>query len=180
MTQRHYNKKADVGWNNEQVMADDASIEKLKMIEKENEEMGIEQEDILIPESFHLDDPVRMYLKDIGKAPLLTAQEEVSLAKRIENGDQEAKDKLIEANLRLVVSIAKRYVRKNMHFLDLIQEGNIGLIKATEKFDYRRGFKFSTYATWWIRQSITRAIADQSRTIRVPVHMVENIHRAAV
>jgi len=122
-------------------------------------------------------DPVRMYLKEIGKVPLLTAEEEVSLAKRIERRDMEAKRKLIEANLRLVVSIAKRYVGRGMLFLDLIQEGNLGLIRAVEKFDYRRGFKFSTYATWWIRQAITRAIADQARTIRIPVHMVENINR---
>jgi RNA polymerase primary sigma factor len=122
-------------------------------------------------------DPVRMYLKEIGKVPLLTAEEEVSLAKRIEHVDLEAKRKLIEANLRLVVSIAKRYVGRGMLFLDLIQEGNLGLIRAVEKFDYRKGFKFSTYATWWIRQAITRAIADQARTIRIPVHMVETINR---
>ena len=122
-------------------------------------------------------DPVRMYLKEIGKVPLLTADEEVSLAKRIEHRDMEAKRRLIEANLRLVVSIAKRYVGRGMLFLDLIQEGNLGLIRAVEKFDYRKGFKFSTYATWWIRQAITRAIADQARTIRIPVHMVETINR---
>ena len=122
-------------------------------------------------------DPVRMYLKEIGKVPLLTAEEEVSLAKRIERRDMEAKRKLIEANLRLVVSIAKRYVGRGMLFLDLIQEGNLGLIRAVEKFDYRKGFKFSTYATWWIRQAITRAIADQARTIRIPVHMVETINK---
>jgi RNA polymerase primary sigma factor len=122
-------------------------------------------------------DPVRMYLKEIGKVRLLTAEEEVALAKRIERGDMEAKRRLIEANLRLVVSIAKRYVGRGMHFLDLIQEGNLGLIRAVEKFDYRRGFKFSTYATWWIRQAITRAIADQARTIRIPVHMVETINK---
>ena len=122
-------------------------------------------------------DPVRMYLKEIGKVPLLTAEEEVSLAKRIERRDMEAKRKLIEANLRLVVSIAKRYAGRGMPFLDLIQEGNLGLIRAVEKFDYRRGFKFSTYATWWIRQAITRAIADQARTIRIPVHMVETINK---
>ncbi len=122
-------------------------------------------------------DPVRMYLKEIGKVPLLTAVEEVSLAKRIEHRDMEAKRRLIEANLRLVVSIAKRYVGRGMLFLDLIQEGNLGLIRAVEKFDYRRGFKFSTYATWWIRQAITRAIADQARTIRIPVHMVETINK---
>jgi RNA polymerase primary sigma factor len=122
-------------------------------------------------------DPVRMYLKEIGKVPLLTAEEEVSLAKRIERRDMEAKRKLIEANLRLVVSIAKRYVGRGMLFLDLIQEGNLGLIRAVEKFDYRKGYKFSTYATWWIRQAITRAIADQARTIRIPVHMVETINK---
>jgi RNA polymerase primary sigma factor len=122
-------------------------------------------------------DPVRMYLKEIGKVPLLTAEEEVSLAKRIERKDMEAKRKLIEANLRLVVSIAKRYVGRGMLFLDLIQEGNLGLIRAVEKFDYRKGYKFSTYATWWIRQAITRAIADQARTIRIPVHMVETINK---
>ena len=124
-----------------------------------------------------LDDPVRMYLKEIGRVPLLTAEEEIELAKRIEQGDEEAKRKLAEANLRLVVSIAKRYVGRGMLFLDLIQEGNLGLIKAVEKFDYRKGFKFSTYATWWIRQAITRAIADQARTIRIPVHMVETINK---
>lgn len=124
-----------------------------------------------------VDDPVKMYLKEIGQVPLLTPEEEVELAKRIEQGDQEAKKKLIEANLRLVVSIAKRYVGRGMLFLDLIQEGNLGLIRAVEKFDYRKGYKFSTYATWWIRQAITRAIADQARTIRIPVHMVETINK---
>lgn len=133
--------------------------------------------DLSIPEGIGLDDPVRMYLKEIGRVPLLTAEEEVNLAKRIEDGDPEAKRQLAEANLRLVVSIAKRYVGRGMHFLDLIQEGNLGLIKAVEKFDYRKGFKFSTYATWWIRQAITRAIADQARTIRIPVHMVETINK---
>jgi RNA polymerase primary sigma factor len=123
------------------------------------------------------DDHVRMYLKEIGKVPLLTAEEEIELAKRLEQGDEEAKRRLAEANLRLVVSIAKRYVGRGMLFLDLIQEGNLGLIKAVEKFDYRKGFKFSTYATWWIRQAITRAIADQARTIRIPVHMVETINK---
>ncbi len=123
------------------------------------------------------DDAVKMYLKDIGRVPLLTPDEEVELAKRMEEGDEEAKKKLSEANLRLVVSIAKRYVGRNMHFLDLIQEGNLGLMKAVDKFDYTKGFKFSTYATWWIRQSITRAIADQARTIRIPVHMVETINK---
>lgn len=133
--------------------------------------------DIAIPEGVGLDDPVRMYLKEIGKVPLLSAEEEVKLAQRIEQGDEEAKRLLAEANLRLVVSIAKRYVGRGMLFLDLIQEGNLGLIKAVEKFDYRKGYKFSTYATWWIRQAITRAIADQARTIRIPVHMVETINK---
>lgn len=133
--------------------------------------------DLSVPEGIGLDDPVRMYLKEIGRVPLLTAEEEVDLAKRIEAGDEWAKRELAEANLRLVVSIAKRYVGRGMHFLDLIQEGNLGLIKAVEKFDYRKGFKFSTYATWWIRQAITRAIADQARTIRIPVHMVETINK---
>jgi len=130
-----------------------------------------------LPEGVSIDDPVRMYLKEIGKVPLLTAEEEVELARRMAEGDEEAKRKLVEANLRLVVSIAKRYVGRGMLFLDLIQEGNLGLIKAVEKFDYRKGFKFSTYATWWIRQAITRAIADQARTIRIPVHMVETINK---
>lgn len=130
-----------------------------------------------IPEGVSIDDPVRMYLKEIGKVPLLSSEEEISLAVRIEEDDQAAKKKLAEANLRLVVSIAKRYVGRGMQFLDLIQEGNLGLIKAVEKFDYRKGFKFSTYATWWIRQAITRAIADQARTIRIPVHMVETINK---
>ncbi len=133
--------------------------------------------DLSVPEGVAIDDPVRMYLKEIGKVPLLTAEEEVELAKRIEKGDQEAKRRLAEANLRLVVSVAKRYVGRGMLFLDLIQEGNLGLIKAVEKFDYRKGYKFSTYATWWIRQAITRAIADQARTIRIPVHMVETINK---
>lgn len=133
--------------------------------------------DLSVPEGISIDDPVRMYLKEIGKVPLLTPDEEIELAKRMENGDQEAKKKLTEANLRLVVSIAKRYVGRGMLFLDLIQEGNLGLIKAVEKFDYNKGFKFSTYATWWIRQAITRAIADQARTIRIPVHMVETINK---
>ena len=123
------------------------------------------------------EDPVRMYLKEIGRIPLLSSEEEIELAKRMEMGDEEAKKKLSEANLRLTVSIAKRYSGRGMQFLDLIQEGNLGLIKAVEKFDYRKGYKFSTYATWWIRQSITRAIADQARTIRIPVHMVETMNR---
>ncbi len=136
-----------------------------------------DQSDNSILEGVSVDDPVRMYLKEIGKVPLLTAEEEVELAKRMESGDEMAKRKLAEANLRLVVSIAKRYVGRGMLFLDLIQEGNLGLIKAVEKYDYRKGFKFSTYATWWIRQAITRAIADQARTIRIPVHMVETINK---
>jgi len=142
---------------------------------------GVEEEvidlDLSVPEGVGIDDPVRMYLKEIGRVPLLSAEEEVELAKRMEQGDEEAKKKLAEANLRLVVSIAKRYVGRGMLFLDLIQEGNLGLIKAVEKFDYGKGFKFSTYATWWIRQAITRAIADQARTIRIPVHMVETINK---
>ncbi len=134
-------------------------------------------EDLSVPEGMALDDPVRLYLKEIGRVPLLTPEQEVELAKRVEAGDDEAKRRLAEANLRLVVSIAKRYVGRGMLFLDLIQEGNLGLIKAVEKFDYRKGYKFSTYATWWIRQAITRAIADQARTIRIPVHMVETINK---
>ena len=144
------------------------------------DENGEEEPDLLdlsIPDSINIEDPVRMYLKEIGKVPLLTADEEIELAKRMEECDEEAKKRLAEANLRLVVSIAKRYVGRGMLFLDLIQEGNLGLIKAVEKFDYNKGFKFSTYATWWIRQAITRAIADQARTIRIPVHMVETINK---
>ncbi|MBM6760110.1 RNA polymerase sigma factor RpoD [Megamonas hypermegale] len=133
--------------------------------------------DLSIPEGINIDDPVRMYLKEIGRVPLLSADEEIKLAKRMEEGDTEAQKRLAEANLRLVVSIAKRYVGRGMLFLDLIQEGNLGLIKAVEKFDYNKGYKFSTYATWWIRQAITRAIADQARTIRIPVHMVETINK---
>lgn len=133
--------------------------------------------DLSVPEGVGIDDPVRMYLKEIGRVPLLSAEEEIELAKRMEQGDESAKRRLAEANLRLVVSIAKRYVGRGMLFLDLIQEGNLGLIKAVEKFDYVKGFKFSTYATWWIRQAITRAIADQARTIRIPVHMVETINK---
>ncbi len=134
-------------------------------------------DDLSVPPGVKINDPVRMYLKEIGRVALLSAEEEIELAKRIEQGDQEAKSRLAEANLRLVVSIAKRYVGRGMLFLDLIQEGNMGLLKAVEKFDYRKGFKFSTYATWWIRQAITRAIADQARTIRIPVHMVETINK---
>jgi len=138
---------------------------------------SIENEELVIPDGIEIDDPVRMYLKEIGRVRLLTADEEIELAKKIEAGDEEAKRKLVEANLRLVVSIAKRYVGRGMLFLDLIQEGNLGLMKAVEKFDYVKGYKFSTYATWWIRQAITRAIADQARTIRIPVHMVETINK---
>ncbi|GAB4269093.1 RNA polymerase sigma factor RpoD [Thermincola ferriacetica] len=145
-------------------------------IEADAEEAEIEV-DLTVPDGIGIDDPVRMYLKEIGRVPLLTAEEEVELAKRMETGDEEAKRRLAEANLRLVVSIAKRYVGRGLLFLDLIQEGNLGLIKAVEKFDYRKGYKFSTYATWWIRQAITRAIADQARTIRIPVHMVETINK---
>ena len=143
----------------------------------EGDEEDIENIDLSVPDGVSIEDPVRMYLKEIGKVPLLSADEEVELAKRMEEGDAEAKKKLAEANLRLVVSIAKRYVGRGMLFLDLIQEGNLGLIKAVEKFDYKKGYKFSTYATWWIRQAITRAIADQARTIRIPVHMVETINK---
>jgi len=141
------------------------------------EEIPEEEIDLSVPEGVAIDDPVRMYLKEIGKVPLLSAEEEVDLSRRIEKGDKEAKRRLAEANLRLVVSIAKKYVGRGMLFLDLIQEGNLGLMKAVEKFDFRKGFKFSTYATWWIRQAITRAIADQARTIRIPVHMVETINK---
>ena len=144
---------------------------------EDEEEVDMENIDLSVPEGISIEDPVRMYLKEIGKVPLLTAEEEIDLAKRMEQGDEEAKKRLAEANLRLVVSIAKRYVGRGMLFLDLIQEGNLGLIKAVEKFDYRKGYKFSTYATWWIRQAITRAIADQARTIRIPVHMVETINK---
>ena len=148
-------------------------------IDAEIKDIQIAEEDLdlTLPEGISIDDPVRMYLKEIGKVPLLSAEEEIELALRMEKGDNEAKRRLAEANLRLVVSIAKRYVGRGMLFLDLIQEGNLGLIKAVEKFDYRKGFKFSTYATWWIRQAITRAIADQARTIRIPVHMVETINK---
>ena len=151
---------------------DDADIDKL-----DEEEIELDKIDLSVPEGVSIEDPVRMYLKEIGKVPLLSAEEEIDLAKRMADGDEEAKKRLAEANLRLVVSIAKRYVGRGMLFLDLIQEGNLGLIKAVEKFDYNKGFKFSTYATWWIRQAITRAIADQARTIRIPVHMVETINK---
>ena len=143
----------------------------------DEEEVELDKIDLSVPEGVSIEDPVRMYMKEIGKVSLLSADEEIELAKRMEKGDEAAKKRLAEANLRLVVSIAKRYVGRGMLFLDLIQEGNLGLIKAVEKFDYRKGYKFSTYATWWIRQAITRAIADQARTIRIPVHMVETINK---
>ncbi|HJA65793.1 RNA polymerase sigma factor RpoD [Lachnoclostridium sp. An169] len=143
----------------------------------DEEEVDMENIDLSVPEGVSIEDPVRMYLKEIGKVPLLSAEREIELARRMEEGDEDAKKELAEANLRLVVSIAKRYVGRGMLFLDLIQEGNLGLIKAVEKFDYHKGYKFSTYATWWIRQAITRAIADQARTIRIPVHMVETINK---
>ena len=161
------------GNDEELILDDDADIEKMD----DEEEIELDKIDLSVPEGVSIEDPVRMYLKEIGKVSLLTADEEIELAKRIEQGDEEAKKRLAEANLRLVVSIAKRYVGRGMLFLDLIQEGNLGLIKAVEKFDYRKGYKFSTYATWWIRQAITRAIADQARTIRIPVHMVETINK---
>ncbi len=167
------NDEADVQ-ETEEATADNAAIAAMA---NEKEIPLEEQLDLSVPEGIAIDDPVRMYLKEIGKVPLLTADQEIELAKRLEEGDEAAKQQLAEANLRLVVSIAKRYVGRGMLFLDLIQEGNLGLIKAVEKFDYRKGFKFSTYATWWIRQAITRAIADQARTIRIPVHMVETINK---
>lgn len=155
--------------------SDEAEDPDVKQLAKEDEEFDLN--DLSVPPGVKINDPVRMYLKEIGRVDLLSAEEEISLAERIEEGDEEAKRRLAEANLRLVVSIAKRYVGRGMLFLDLIQEGNMGLIKAVEKFDFRKGFKFSTYATWWIRQAITRAIADQARTIRIPVHMVETINK---
>ena len=151
-------------------LVDEADLE-------DEEEIDVEHVDLSVPDGISLDDPVRMYLKEIGKIPLLSSEDEIELAKEMELGNEEAQKRLAEANLRLVVSIAKRYVGRGMQFLDLIQEGNLGLIKAVEKFDYRKGYKFSTYATWWIRQAITRSIADQARTIRIPVHMVETINR---
>jgi len=154
----------------------DADIDDLILAEEE-EGVDMEKIDLSVPDGISIEDPVRMYLKEIGKVPLLSAEEEIDLARRMSEGDESAKKRLAEANLRLVVSIAKRYVGRGMLFLDLIQEGNLGLIKAVEKFDYQKGFKFSTYATWWIRQAITRAIADQARTIRIPVHMVETINK---
>ena len=160
------------------------NVDVLRISEEEEEDIILDEEeedletiDLSVPEGINIEDPVRMYLKEIGKVQLLSADEEIELARRMEEGDDYAKKRLAEANLRLVVSIAKRYVGRGMLFLDLIQEGNLGLIKAVEKFDYRKGYKFSTYATWWIRQAITRAIADQARTIRIPVHMVETINK---
>lgn len=161
------------GNDEELILDDDMDIDKLD----DEEEVELDKIDLSVPEGVSIEDPVRMYLKEIGKVSLLTADEEIELAQRMEKGDENAKKRLAEANLRLVVSIAKRYVGRGMLFLDLIQEGNLGLIKAVEKFDYRKGYKFSTYATWWIRQAITRAIADQARTIRIPVHMVETINK---
>ena len=162
------------------VVPDDLDGDAFKEIEKDVEAYEVEKmEKLLLQEGLAIDDPVRMYLKDIGKIPLLSPEREKYLAEQIALGSKFAKDELIEANLRLVVSIAKRHVGKGMYFLDLIQEGNLGLIKAVEKFDYSKGYKFSTYATWWIRQAITRAIADQARTIRIPVHMVETIHKVS-
>jgi RNA polymerase primary sigma factor len=183
---------ADLGLEEEQYdkileMLEQSGIDVLRMTDDdepdeevilaEAEDVDVENIDLSVPDGVSIEDPVRMYLKEIGKVPLLTAEEEIELAQKMEEGDEEAKKRLAEANLRLVVSIAKRYVGRGMLFLDLIQEGNLGLIKAVEKFDYRKGYKFSTYATWWIRQAITRAIADQARTIRIPVHMVETINK---
>lgn len=161
--------------NNNESEDDDDEVDQMISKDEDNEEFDFD--DLSVPPGIKINDPVRMYLKEIGRVPLLSAEEEIKLAQRIEQGDEEAKRRLAEANLRLVVSIAKRYVGRGMLFLDLIQEGNMGLIKAVEKFDYRKGYKFSTYATWWIRQAITRAIADQARTIRIPVHMVETINK---
>ncbi|MCH4008224.1 RNA polymerase sigma factor RpoD [Companilactobacillus sp.] len=159
------------------VVDEDGNPSKLALMKEKKDEKAPSKKDTAAPADIKVNDPVRMYLKEIGRVPLLNAQQEVDLALKIEQGDEEAKQRLAEANLRLVVSIAKRYVGRGMQFLDLIQEGNMGLMKAVEKFDYRLGFKFSTYATWWIRQAITRAIADQARTIRIPVHMVETINK---
>ena len=158
-------------------ITEDDDVDDEEIILSDEDEVDMENLDLSVPDGISIEDPVRMYLKEIGKVPLLSAEEEIELAKKMEQGDQDAKKRLAEANLRLVVSIAKRYVGRGMLFLDLIQEGNLGLIKAVEKFDYRKGYKFSTYATWWIRQAITRAIADQARTIRIPVHMVETINK---
>ncbi len=159
------------------ITSEEDDIPDEEILLSEEDEVDMENIDLSVPDGISIEDPVRMYLKEIGKVPLLSAEEEIELAQRMEEGDESAKKRLAEANLRLVVSIAKRYVGRGMLFLDLIQEGNLGLIKAVEKFDYRKGYKFSTYATWWIRQAITRAIADQARTIRIPVHMVETINK---
>lgn len=159
------------------ISGDTEDTDDVEILLTDEDEVDMEKIDLSVPDGISIEDPVRMYLKEIGKVPLLSAEEEIDLAKRMAEGDEDAKKRLAEANLRLVVSIAKRYVGRGMLFLDLIQEGNLGLIKAVEKFDYQKGFKFSTYATWWIRQAITRAIADQARTIRIPVHMVETINK---
>ena len=159
------------------ITSEEDDIPDEEILLSEEDEVDMENIDLSVPDGISIEDPVRMYLKEIGKVPLLSAEEEIELAQRMEDGDEDAKKRLAEANLRLVVSIAKRYVGRGMLFLDLIQEGNLGLIKAVEKFDYRKGYKFSTYATWWSRQAITRAIADQARTIRIPVHMVETINK---
>lgn len=159
------------------ISPDTDDADDVEILLTDEDEVDMEKIDLSVPDGISIEDPVRMYLKEIGKVPLLSAEEEIELAKRMAEGDEDAKKRLAEANLRLVVSIAKRYVGRGMLFLDLIQEGNLGLIKAIEKFDYQKGFKFSTYATWWIRQAITRAIADQARTIRIPVHMVETINK---
>ena len=159
------------------ISPDTDDADDVEILLTDEDEVDMEKIDLSVPDGISIEDPVRMYLKEIGKGPLLSAEEEIELAKRMAEGDEDAKKRLAEANLRLVVSIAKRYVGRGMLFLDLIQEGNLGLIKAVEKFDYQKGFKFSTYATWWIRQAITRAIADQARTIRIPVHMVETINK---
>ena len=159
------------------ISPDTDDADDVEILLTDEDEVDMEKIDLSVPDGISIEDPVRMYLKEIGKVPLLSAEEEIELAKRMAEGDEDAKKRLAEANLRLVVSIAKRHVGRGMLFLDLIQEGNLGLIKAVEKFDYQKGFKFSTYATWWIRQAITRAIADQARTIRIPVHMVETINK---
>ena len=159
------------------ISPDTDDADDVEILLTDEDEVDMDKIDLSVPDGISIEDPVRMYLKEIGKVPLLSAEEEIELAKRMAEGDEDAKKRLAEANLRLVVSIAKRYVGRGMLFLDLIQEGNLGLIKAVEKFDYQKGFKFSTYATWWIRQAITRAIADQARTIRIPVHMVETINK---
>lgn len=167
----------DILGDKEEILLIDDDSDDIEVDMDKDLDEDIKEEDLSVPKGISVDDPVRMYLKEIGKIPLLSGDEEVELAQRMEDGDEAAKKKLAEANLRLVVSIAKRYVGRGMLFLDLIQEGNLGLMKAVEKFEYRKGFKFSTYATWWIRQAITRAIADQARTIRIPVHMVETINK---